>query len=584
MNSLAALFFMLALFCFIQARMATGVGRHRIRTTVLYLLCLAAAVCGLAAKQTVAVLPLVLLLYEWFFFQNMDRAWLKKQLPWMGLTILIVIALIFLYMDGNPLAKLQETYGNKPFTPGQRLLTEARVVIFYLSLLFFPYPDRLNLVYDFPLSDTPINPLTTLPALAAILMLFVAALYAAKKHRLFSFAVLWFLITLVIESSIIGLELIYEHRTYLPSIFPMIGMTVLIFRYLRPRFLAVLTLCFLIGISGFWTYGRNSVWQNKLDLWRDNVAKSPEIATPYVKLSAALMDIGEDDAAEKRCRRALRIEPENAGAYNLLGLMLLRQGRPDEAVGYLRQAVRLAPDDLQFYHNLGVALAESGQTKSAMGIFTQIIDRFPYSPKTFYHLARIHAQRNEFDQAAALYKKAITYQPDYVMAYNDLGLVLLMQNRISEAVSAFEKAVALNPDYTGAHLNLAQVLKRRAPQQALAHARRAAVLTPADPRPYVLAGEILATLDKTGQALANYQKAVLLRPDNPQLFYRIARLHARRNEADKAVTALKQAVENGFNDRCLLISDKGLENIRQTEYYQSLVSGPVSADGIDRQQ
>jgi hypothetical protein len=40
-----------------------------------------------------------------------------------------------------------------------------------------------------------------------------------KKSPYLSFAILWFFITISVESSILPLEMAYEHRMYLPCIF-----------------------------------------------------------------------------------------------------------------------------------------------------------------------------------------------------------------------------------------------------------------------------------------------------------------------------------------------------------------------------
>jgi hypothetical protein len=57
-------------------------------------------------------------------------------------------------------------------------------VIFYISLLAFPHPSRLNLDWDFPLSQSLIDPYTTLPSLVAVTVLIVLACYLARKERL----------------------------------------------------------------------------------------------------------------------------------------------------------------------------------------------------------------------------------------------------------------------------------------------------------------------------------------------------------------------------------------------------------------
>ena len=140
----------------------------------------------------------------------------RQLLPLAGLLILLVIV-AWVYLGAQPLEKLSMVSGARDFTIPQRVLTEFRVVIFYISLLVLPHPSRLNLDHDLPLSLSLIDPITTILSLALIAGLIGLAFAVARKERLLSFCILWFFGNLVIESSVIGIELIYEHRIYLPS-------------------------------------------------------------------------------------------------------------------------------------------------------------------------------------------------------------------------------------------------------------------------------------------------------------------------------------------------------------------------------
>ena len=144
MNSLAALFYLLCLACYIQARMIDRADRRRrLKKMLYYGICLSAGICGLASKEITATLPIMLLVYEWFFFQNLDRTWLKRQAGWIAAVAGLILILALVYMKGDPLEKLTHQYTKHGFTVGQRLLTEAGVVIYYISLLAFAHPARL---------------------------------------------------------------------------------------------------------------------------------------------------------------------------------------------------------------------------------------------------------------------------------------------------------------------------------------------------------------------------------------------------------------------------------------------------------
>ena len=91
------------------------------------------------------------------------------------------------------MSRLAPGYAVYDFTPGQRMLTQLRVVFLYLGLLVYPAPWRLNLEYDFPLSNSLLEPLSTLLALLGILGLIAVSIVSVRRHRLISFAILWYL-------------------------------------------------------------------------------------------------------------------------------------------------------------------------------------------------------------------------------------------------------------------------------------------------------------------------------------------------------------------------------------------------------
>jgi hypothetical protein len=113
-------------------------------------------------------------------------------------------------------------YQYRTFTLSERVLTQFRVVLYYVTLLIYPHPSRLNLDYDFPISKTIFDPPTTILSILVIAGLIGYSLWVAKKRPVLSFFILWYFGNLVIESSIFGLEMVYEHRLYLPSVGPFV--------------------------------------------------------------------------------------------------------------------------------------------------------------------------------------------------------------------------------------------------------------------------------------------------------------------------------------------------------------------------
>ena len=108
--------------------------------------------------------------------------------------------------------------GQKGITPWTYLLTSFNVTWTYIRLLFLPI--RQNLDYDYPVAKT----LFELPTLLsfvghAAVVGWASWLYRRKNDLLIPFGVAWFYITLAPTQSFVPiLDVIFEHRLYLPSI------------------------------------------------------------------------------------------------------------------------------------------------------------------------------------------------------------------------------------------------------------------------------------------------------------------------------------------------------------------------------
>jgi hypothetical protein len=165
-----------------------------------------------------------------------------------------------------------------------------------------------------------IDPITTLLSIGAIAGMVLLACYLMKKERLLSFCILWFLGNLVIESSVIPLALIFEHRTYLPSMLVSLMAVTLVYRHMKPKWLGYGLLCVVVMVCSVWTYKRNMVWSNDISLWTDCVGKSPKKARPHSNLGVVLAKHGKLDEAIAHYSEALRIEPNLAEAHYNLGI------------------------------------------------------------------------------------------------------------------------------------------------------------------------------------------------------------------------------------------------------------------------
>jgi tetratricopeptide (TPR) repeat protein len=476
MNSMSALFYLLSLLLYASARLAEG----RKERWVLYVGCGIAGMISLASKEIALTIPLFIFLYEWYFLQDLSGVWLKRHLfLFVGMACFIAV-IMFIFLGTHPVNRLLSGYTTRDFTMIERVLTQFRVVVFYITLILFPHPSRLNLIHDFTRSQSLIDPMTTLLSLGVIVGLVGLALPLAKKDRLISFCILWFFGNLVIESSVIGLELVFEHRTYLPSMFAILAMVTLVYRYIRPQWIAVGFLCIVVVIFSAWTYERNSMWKDNVTIWKDCVDKSPQRARPHYNLGVALEHLGRHDEAANHFSKAVRLKPAYTQAHFNLGVVFKLQGKREKAIAHLLEAVRIRPDFTEAHYFLGRALADAGRLGVAIIHYAEAVKLKPNLAEAHYFMGIALTKQEMPEEAIEHYQKAVEVKPDFAEAHFNLGVALAEQELLAEAIGHYSEAVRIMPDFAEAYNNL---------------------------------GIALARQGRLKEAVANYAKAVEIKPD-----------------------------------------------------------------------
>jgi protein O-mannosyl-transferase len=476
MTSMATLFYILALFFYMKARIAQRSGEHvdavfhphpvpppsmgrgkNLIVTLLFSGCIISGLAAVASKENAAMLLIFILTYEWFFFQDLKISWSAKKLIWIfgAMVVFCVIALI--YLGGNPLAWIEAGYARRDFTPIQRIMTEWRVVVYYVSLFFFPIPERLNLEHDYPLSYSLLDPSTTLPGLLAILSLIAIAIKLSRKDRLASFCILWFLGNLVIESSIFPIEIIFEHRTYLPFIMTSLMAVIGTQKIIRSKRIAFGLLCGIIALFSVWTYQRNTTWQDELSFYRDCVEKSPGKFRPHNNLGIAFYNSNQFLKAIQQYQIAIQLDPDNkniASTFNNIGNAYLKIERVDEAMSFFKQALDRNPTFASAHINMGTALIQKNRISEAIDHFSAVLKNDPINVEAHINMGLALARSDHTDEAILHYETALRIFPYHPEIYNNIGVLFVQKNRIHDARICFLKALELKPDYASAKANL----------------------------------------------------------------------------------------------------------------------------------
>jgi tetratricopeptide (TPR) repeat protein len=459
--SLAATFYLFSLVTYISSRLST----RKATRTVLYILSLLSAVLAMKTKEISFTLPLVAALYESMFFKGALRVRFIRLLPLM--LIMLIIPLSLLGADkpaGDIMGDVYEaTRVREDISRVDYLLTQPKVIATYVRLLAFPV--NQNLDYDYPLFRSFFEPPVFLSFLF-MLSIFGLGVYLLKRSRteaagrLAAFGVFWFFIALSVESSLIPLQVIFEHRAYLPSVgvfMTVAAGAILLIRTMKneaARRAAILLLTVLPLVLCIAAFKRNNVWKSEESLWADVVKKSPKKARGHNNLGLAYEFNGFFDKAIEQYRAAIESEPDYAESHVNLGLAYHKKGLTEKSIGHLLTALSLVPDYAEAHNNLGFIYHSEGLAEKAIRHYKIAVDLKPDYAEAYSNLGVAYALRGMTEKSMELFRKALSLKPDYAEAYNNLGIAFYNKGYLDEAIEYYNTALRLKPDYEKAHLNL----------------------------------------------------------------------------------------------------------------------------------
>lgn len=206
---------------------------------------------------------------KWLQFTPLN----KNTLFW----VLKFPALLLLFIIISQVPGALEGYEIRSFSPMERFLSQLRAVSSYIYNLYFPDYFTAGVYTDgFVVSKSLFNPLSTFFSAIFILALLIICWICRKKYIWISFAVFFFFITQSLESTIFPLEIYYEHRAYLSSVFMFVPIAILSYSLISKSKLYLIGIIVLLMIWVMFTNLRVNLWSNNLFLIQETVKKFPE--------------------------------------------------------------------------------------------------------------------------------------------------------------------------------------------------------------------------------------------------------------------------------------------------------------------
>lgn len=293
MQTLATLFLVLALFAYLRARQAQMEGRSSQQSWGLVLVFWGLA---FASKEDSALLPAYTLALELTVLGFHAARPATTRILRRGYLALVLGGLAAYTMVVIPHFWSWDAYPSRDFSSYERLLTQARVLMMYLGQILLPLPGNLPFFYDdLAPSRGLLEPLTTLPALAAVAGLLLLAWHWRARRPVFALGVLIFFAGHFVTSNVIGLELAFEHRNHFPLIGAVLAAGDLVLagcdRLHASRRLVAGILLALVVTAGGLTAARATVWGHALKLAHDSVERAPGSVRAWLLLCTTYFEL-----------------------------------------------------------------------------------------------------------------------------------------------------------------------------------------------------------------------------------------------------------------------------------------------------
>ena len=290
-NSLAALFTAAAILSYMLGRRKTGItGR-----LLIWLLTPGCVALGMLCKENAALTPVYILVIEFTLLGFRDaRGGMSREVRGFLIAFLLLpLSAACAFAALRP-GFIFSGYDGRGFTLYQRLLSEPRILLDYLSWSFVPDLRQLGLFHDdIKPSQGLLDPVSTLPSLLAVAGLVAAGVGLRKRAPLLSFGILWFFAGHLMESTVLPLELVFEHRNYLPLYGLILGTVGTMYPTAVGSGRSALAKALLVTCTlllAFTTAMRAADWQTELTFARSESRHHPHSARALAELQWAYLN------------------------------------------------------------------------------------------------------------------------------------------------------------------------------------------------------------------------------------------------------------------------------------------------------
>jgi len=430
--------------------------------------CLAAIGAGMLSKEEAIVAPLLLALYDYFYFrkQHQKSFFSRSRIVFYGMVVAVSVSYLFLRQSNLTRYFSFSSMGDSPALSTSlffHLATNFKIfgyAVFKTICPFHPQP-----IYWIEPEKAPLSLLSMggFFLMAGLLSFFV---YYSRRDKNLSFLVGLFLISLLPFLNFIPIAETYvfqERFLYFPSIaicaFLALAVSSL-FSWAkdsshRQLFVGLFSFI-LVSLFGYLTAIGNYTWRTDLSLWRDAVKKSPDSQMAHLNLGQVLLKGGQWDEAKTEIEKSLQTPHPLAGnsvylaRVDLAKIFMLKNDLP-QAQRELEKAIAIAEqinlNPFAAYDKLGLVFAQSGQKDLAEKAFLSALSQNKDFIPTRYNLGVLYFEQKDYSRAEEQFRMALKADPYFSEALFGLGLVAWTRGDGLLAKNYFEQCLRIDRNH-----------------------------------------------------------------------------------------------------------------------------------------
>ena len=404
---------------------------------------------AMLSKENGILLPLLIGVVEFTVISSQQERIFALNRYWAWIFVIVPSIVIFLYLGEKVFRQdFFDVVLPRDFSIYERALTQPRVLFDYLQHWFVPKLYTTGVFQDHFIKSTGLfSPITTVVSALFHVVIISISIINRRKWPLFALAALFFYAGHVLESTVLNLELYFEHRNYLAAAFLVLPLVELAQRKASQRlFLAVAAVVLLI-LAGFTRYSA-TVWEDYPSMVEAAARRAPTSARAQGLYSTNLFNAGRYDESLEVIDRALKTVPDSGFLLLTRSSILCQLGiLSDGDISHVASAISLKPFDprsLAMYETLASLVVDGQCPQVSLDSFRLMFSKMLQVPENANPQSLRYSQVKYF-----------------------IGFIDVHANRPSQALAAFEESLQARPGAGHAMMMAAVMASKEYHEEAL---------------------------------------------------------------------------------------------------------------------